>query len=164
MRNEHIISLIEDTPLARLSENDLTTIHAHVENCSACLQAFEAAQVARLLLLERAAVEFEPSPLFRTRVLATLRERQTANDSWAFSRLWRAAGALASSMAATVALLAVLTFSIPDSQVVSSAPLNSVPNGYSAEEVILGQTTQAEETSDGQMLTTIYDEGEEASK
>jgi hypothetical protein len=67
-------------------------------------------------------------------------------------------------MAATVALLAVLTFSIPDSQVVSSAPLNSVSNGYSAEEVLLDQTTQPEETSDGQMLTTIYDEGEEASK
>jgi anti-sigma-K factor RskA len=160
MKDEHIISLIENTSLGSLSENDLTVIRAHAKECSNCLRAFEAAQASLLLLKEHAAVQFEPSPFFHTRVLATLRQRQAVNDAWAFGRLWRAAGALASSMVATVAALAFLTFVIPDSQVatISQAGLNA--NGYSAEEVILGQA-QSEEVSEGQLLTTIYDGDEE---
>jgi hypothetical protein len=159
MRDEHIISLIENTSLARLSENDLTTIRAHTKDCSNCFRAFEAAQVSLRLLKERAAVQavsdFGPSPFFHTRVLATLRERQAVNDSWAFGRLWRAAGALASSMVVTVATLAFLTFVIPDTQLATvSQP------GPSAEEVILDQA-QSEEVSEGQVLTTIYGGDEE---
>ena len=153
MRDEHIISLIENTSLASLSESALTAIHAHAKDCSDCLRAFQAAQVAHLLLKERAAVEFEPSPFFHTRVLATLRERQ--NDSWALGRLWRTAGALASSMVVTVAALAFLTFVIPDTQAVSQ--VNSLANNYSVEEVILDQgSSPSEEVSEGQLLTTIY--------
>src|SRR5258705_1005978 len=164
MRDEHIISLLENMPLASLGEKDLTAIRAHAENCSACLEAFQAAQVCQVLLTARVATvndsEFEPSPFFHTRVLATLRERQTANDSWAFGRLWRAAGALASSMAAAVALLAVFTFAIPDALVGSGTQLSSL-NGYSAEEVILDQASQSEEVSDTQLLSTIYDGDDE---
>jgi hypothetical protein len=162
MRDEHIIILLENAPLASLGESDLSAIHAHTRSCSDCLQAFLAAQVSQLLLKERAAVEFEPSPFFHPRVLATWRERQAANDSWAFSRMWRAAGALASSMAATVALLAVLTFVVPENQV-TSQQMGS-PNAYSAEEVILDQTSQVEDVSDGQLLTTIYGAEEESSR
>jgi len=160
MRDEHIISLIENTSLGNLSDNDLTVIRAHANECSNCLRAFEAAQLSLLLLKEHAAVQFEPSPFFHTRVLAALRERQAVNDNWAFGRLWRAAGALASSMVATVAALAFLTFVIPDRHVatISQASLNA--NGYSAEEVILDQA-QSEEVSEGQLLTTIYDGDEE---
>lgn len=155
MRDEHIISLIENTSLASLSENDLIVIRAHAKECSNCFRAFEAAQVSLLLLKERAAVEFEPSAFFHTRVLATLRERQAVNDSWAFGRLWRAGGALASSMVATVATLAFLTFVIPDAQVATISQASSNANSYSAEEVILDQA-QSEEVSEGQLLTTIY--------
>ena len=160
MKDEHIISLIENTSLASLSENDLTVIRAHAKDCSNCFQAFQAAQVSQLLLKEHAAVEFEPSPFFHTRVLATLRERQAVSDSWAFSRLWRAAGALASSMVATVATLAFLTFVIPDAQVATVSQASPLGNGYSAEEVILDQA-QSEEASEGQLLTTIYGGDEE---
>jgi len=154
MKDEHIISLIENASLASLSENDLKAIYAHAKDCSTCFQALQAAQVSQLLLKERAALEFEPSPFFHTRVLAALRERQAVNDSWAFGRLWRTAGALASSMVATVAALAFLTFAIPDTQVVSQ--VGSVGSSYSAEEVILDQASPTEEVSEGQLLTTIY--------
>jgi anti-sigma-K factor RskA len=156
--NKHIISLIDEAPVSGLSENNLTVIHAHIEQCSDCRQAFQAAQVSGLLLHERAAAEFEPSPFFQTRVMATLRERQAAGETWAWSRLWRAAGALTSSMVATVAALAVLTFAIPGSQVVSQA--GSPPNSYSVEELLLDGTAQVEEESDGQLLTTLYSEEE----
>ena len=155
MRDEHIIGLIENTSLASLSENDLTVIRAHAKECSNCFRAFEAAQVSLRLLKEHAAVEFEPSPFFHTRVLATLRERQAVNDSWAFGRLWRAGGALASSMVATVATLAFLTFVIPDTQLATVSQA-----GPSAEEVILDQA-QSEDFSEAQLLTTIYGGDEE---
>lgn len=157
MKDQHIISLIENTPFASLSENELTAIRVHAEHCSDCGHAFRAAQVSALLLKERAVAEFEPSPFFQTRVMAMWRERQAANESWAWSRMWRSAGALASSMVATVVALAVLTFVTPGIEVASGSQLSG---GYSAEEVILNQTAQLEEVSDGELLRTIY-EGEE---
>jgi anti-sigma-K factor RskA len=167
MRDEHIISLIEKAPLASLREKDLAAIRVHTDHCSDCLRAFQAAQISALLLKERAAEVFEPSPFFHTRVMATLKERQANGswaNSWALGRMWRAAGALASTMAATVAALAVLTFVIPGSQVTSGPqPVSSLSSNYSAEEVLLNQSEQADEPlSDAQVLNTIYDGEEEA--
>ena len=162
MKDEHIISLIEKEPLASLSENNLAAIRAHTDHCSDCLRAFQAAQISALLLKERAAEAFEPTPFFHTRVMATLRERQANGswgNSWALGRMWRAAGALASTMAATVAALAVLTFVIPGSQVTSGPQqVSSLSSNYSAEELLLDQSEQADEPlSDDQVLNTIYD-------
>jgi hypothetical protein len=163
MKDEHIISLIENAPVRSLSENDLTAIRLHTEHCPDCRHAFLAAQVSGLLLKERARAEFGPSPFFHTRVMATLRERQAASENWSWSRMWRAAGALASSMVATVAALAVLTFAIPGTQVASgSLQASSLPSAYSAEDIILDQTSQLEDQSDGQLLGTIYGGEEEA--
>lgn len=166
MSNNHIISLIENAPLASLSESDLTAIRAHTRECIDCLQAFEAAQVSMFLLRERAAETFEPSPFFHTRVLATLRERQTEGGQWAWSRVWRAAGALASSMVATVAALAVLTFVIPGTQTVSGPQeMTSALNAYSAEELFLDQGEALnEQVSEDQILTTLYGAEDEAAR
>ena len=163
MRDEHIISLIEKAPFASLSENDLTAIRAHTDCCADCLRAFQAAQISSLLLKERAAEVFEPSPFFHTRVMANLRERSWTN-SWTLGRMWRAAGALASTMVATVAALAVLTFVIPASQVASGPQqVSYLSDSYSAEEVLLNQSDQLDEPlSDAQILNTIYDGEEEA--
>ena len=166
MRDEHIITLIENAPFASLSENDLTAIRAHTDRCADCLLAFQAAQISSRLLKERAAEVFEPSPFFHTRVMANLRERQAGSwtNSWTLGRMWRAAGALASTMVATVVALAVLTFVIPASQV-NSGPqqVSSLSDSYSAEEVLLNQSDQLDEPlSDAQILNTIYDGEEEA--
>src|SRR5205823_4534749 len=107
MKAQHIVNLLENRPFASLSESDLVLIRAHTRVCSDCRQAYEAAQISALLLKERAAEAFEPAPFFQTRVLAVLRERQTGNETWALRRMWRAAGVLVSSMAVTVATLAV---------------------------------------------------------
>ena len=160
MKDKHIINLLETAPLADLSENDLSEVRAHAGECAGCHQAFEAAQIAALLLKERAVETFEPSPFFHTRVMATLRERQTANDQWAWSRLWRSAGALASSMVATVAALVVLTFVIP-SQISTITPESNALSAYSAEEVILNHRDSDDQVSDGQILSTLYDAEED---
>ena len=165
MKNKHIIDLIESTPFGRLNETELTTIRVHTAECSQCLKAFEAAQVSAAMLKERAAEVVEPSPFFHTRVMAQLRERQAANDKWAWSRIWRATGALASSMVATVAALAVLTFVIPDSQVGYDLETTSARNSYSAEEVILNPGNQLDElASDGSVLKTLDDAAEGGAK
>jgi len=153
MKDKHIINLLESAPLAELSESDLSEVRTHAGECAGCHQAFEAAQIATLLLKERVAETFEPSPFFHTRVMATLRERQTAGDQWAWSRMWRSAGALASSMVATVAVLGVLTFVIPSQVTPETSALSANP----AEELILNHGDSDDQISDGQVLSTLYD-------
>lgn len=166
MRDNHIIDLIDETSFENLSDTDLKTIRSHVAECESCESAFAAARVASLMLKERTAEAFEPSPFFQTRVLAYLRESQTANENWGWSRIWRAAGALASSMVATVAALAVLTFVIPEAPYSSELGESaSARNIYSAEEVILNPSELTEEqVSDGYVLSTLYDVAEDTVK
>jgi hypothetical protein len=159
MKDKHIINLLESAPLAELSNSDLSEIRAHANECAGCHQAFEATQIAVLLLKERASETFEPSPFFHTRVMGTLRERQTTNV-WAWSRMWRAAGALASSMAVTVAALAVLTFVIPGQNNAVTSETTAL-SAYSAEEVILNHGEYDDQVSDGQVLTTLYEAEED---
>src|SRR5437764_13772616 len=106
MRDEHIKAMLDTTPLDQMSESELAAVRSHAAQCKECARALEAARVSLLLLKERAAAGVEPSPFFQTRVLAALRERQSANEAWSLGRLWRAAGVLFSTMAATVAALA----------------------------------------------------------
>lgn len=163
MKDEHIMSMIEGAPLSSLSESEMAKIRAHTARCPPCLRAVEAAQISALLLREREAVTFEPSPFFQTRVLATLRERQEAHESFSFKRLWKATGALVSSMAATVAALAVLTIFAPGTQPpTGSQEIASAFNSYSAEEVIFAQDELPEnQMSYEQVLTTLYEVDED---
>ncbi len=163
MRDEHIIGIIENAPLSGLSESELARVRAHTVHCAECLRAFEAAQVSTLLLRERAADTIEPSPFFQTRVLAALRERQAASEASAFRRLWNATGALVSSMAATVAALAILTLFAPDSATTTTGAqeMASAYNSYTAEEVLFEQAdAPADQMSYGQVLSTLYESDE----
>ncbi len=161
MEDKHIINVIEGTPVASLSEDELTTINEHVHECDDCRKAFAAANISAVLLRERAteADAFEPPPFFHTRMFAKLRERQAgASDFWALGRMWRAAGALASTMVATVAALAVLTFLAPGTQSTAGVSTNATArNNYSAEEMIFNQGgLPDDQISDGQVLTALY--------
>ena len=164
MRDEHIKATLDDAPLDRMSESKLNAIRSHAARCEECRRAFEAARVSALLLKERAAETFEPSSFFQTRVLAALRERQSGVEAWSLGRLWRAAGVLFSTMAATVAALAALTFVVPQP---SATPqeVASAGRAYTAEDVILEQAEQPDDQmSYGQVLTTLYDTDEDAGR
>src|SRR5215217_4627003 len=117
MRDEHIKRMLDEAPLSSLGEAELEGARAHAEGCADCRRAFDAAQVSSSMLKARAAEAFEPSPFFQTRVLAQLRERRAAEEGWTLARLWKSAGLLVSSMAATVAALAVFTFVAPQQEV-----------------------------------------------
>jgi hypothetical protein len=165
MRDQHITAMLDEAPLATFSESELTAFGAHAEGCAECGRAFEAARVSSLLLRERVAETFEPSPFFQTRVLAALRERQAAADeAWTFGRLWKSAGLLVSSMAATVAALAVFTFVTPETATTASG-LASADNSYTAEAVILDEGGAADEPlSYGQVISTLYGSEDEAAR
>ncbi|HEY6122800.1 MAG TPA: hypothetical protein VIV66_22790 [Pyrinomonadaceae bacterium] len=162
MKDKHIVDLLESAPLASLSEIDRGLIEAHSKECEDCRRAFQAAALSAILLQEHAAENFAPPPFFETRVLATLRERRAGKELWAFGRMWRSAGALVSSMAATVALLAVLSFALPSTQ--TSSNLNVISaNSYSAEDMVLIDSSD-DQSSDAQVLSTLYDPDQEAAK
>lgn len=164
MKDEHVISKLENNPFFSLDRDELARIEAHVATCDDCRIAYEAAQVGAALLHERARAAFEPSPFFQTRVLAELRERQAANESWAWSRLWRTAGGLAYSMVATVATLAILTFAIPGTQSADSLSASAV-NAYSADSVVLdGGSLSDDQVSDNDVLATLYDTDDDVGK
>ena len=150
MNEQHITNILESTRFASLSEGDHSRIRVHTASCADCAQAYRVASVSASLLENRMAETFEPSPFFHTRVLAAVREKQ--NEGPVFARLWRATGALVSSMAAAVALFAVLSFAVLDQQ---SLPTDaSATNAYSAEALILNDFE--EEQTDGQVLSTLY--------
>jgi len=163
MRNEHIKKLLDEAPLESLGRAELAAARAHAEGCAECGRAFEAAEAASLMLKARAAETFEPSPFFQTRVLAALRERRAAEEGWTLARLWKSAGLLVSSMTATTAALAVLTFVAPQEEV-TAQQLAAGSTPYTAEALLFDEA----EAEDGQMsyeqvLTTLYEsEDEEA--
>jgi hypothetical protein len=162
MKEQHIIDILENAPLARLDESQMRAIRIHVESCAACARAYRLAQLSTLLIKERAAESVELSPFFQTRVLAAFREQQAVNHVPAFRRLWRSAGALVSSMALTTAALAAFTLLGPGSTMPTPAETSAVLNPYSAEAVVLDSSPNEDQMSYGQVLGTIYAEVEEA--
>jgi len=159
MRDEHIKRTLDETPLSSLGKAELESLRAHADACDECRRALEAAQVSTLMLKARAAESFEPSPFFQTRVLAQLRERRAAEEGWTLARLWKSAGLLVSSMAATVAALAVFTFVAPRETTARDL------SPYSAEAVILEESGAGEEQlTEGQVFTTLYESDEEGAR
>ena len=160
MKEKHIINLLESVSFASLAETDHEQIRAHSADCVDCARAYKVAMVSASLLETRVsdtANLVEPPPFFHTKVLAAIREQR--NEIPVFQRLWRTAGALASSMAAAVVLLGALTFMSPDTQ--STSVETSSFNAYAAEELILNETEPAQDqVSDAQVLSTLYDDDE----
>ncbi|HEX8145769.1 MAG TPA: hypothetical protein VF591_01095 [Pyrinomonadaceae bacterium] len=162
MRDEHIRKLLDEAPPASLGEAELSAVRAHVETCDDCRRAFDAARLSSQMLKARAAETFEPPPFFQTRVLAALRERRAAEEErWTLGRLWKSAGLLVSSMAATVAALAVFTLVAPREQANPQEPASG--GTYTAEAVIFDEAGEEPLTYD-QVLTSLYGAEDEAAR
>ena len=159
MRDEHIKKLLDEAPLSSLGRAELEAVRANAEDCEDCRRAVAAAQLSTRMLKARAAETFEPSPFFQTRVLAALRERRAAEEErWSFARLWKSAGLLVSSLAATTAALAVFTLVAPS----ETAVAQEVSGTYTAESVIFDEGAEEQLTYE-QVLTSLYGgEAEEA--
>jgi hypothetical protein len=158
MKDTHIIDILDNSPLASLTEAELQRVRNHAESCVGCRHAYRAAQLSTLLIKERAAETIEQSPFFQTRVLAALREQQ--NNAPIFSRLWKSAGALVSAMALTTAALATFSFLTPGTG--TSQETVAALSPYSAEAVVFNQDESDDQMTDEQVLSTIYADPDEA--
>ena len=159
MKDQHIIVILESTRFASLSEREHSAIRAHSASCDECARAYKVASVSASLLENRLDETVEPTPFFHTRVMAAIREKQ--NEVPAFARMWRAAGALVSSMAAAVVLFAVLSFAMSGEQTLPGDV--SASARYSEEALLLDDTEDAlEQASDAQILDTLYAADEDA--
>jgi hypothetical protein len=157
--DNHITHVLDETPLATLSESDLAAIRAHTTDCADCAHAFAAAQLSHELIKSRtaeaAASAFNANPFFQTRVLAAWREQ--CDSSWSIGRLWKATGALVSSMVVTTVALAALTFIVPAEE---STEAPTAVAARSAESVMFDQSE--EEMTNEQALNAIYYDEDEA--
>ena len=151
MKDKHIIEILDNASMAALSESELSEVRAHALECGSCRSAYEAARLSAVVLKSRAEVVIEPSPFFQTRVMAALREQREAESVPAFSRLWKSAKVLVSSMALTTAALGVLSFALP------ATPDDQSLSAYSAESVIMGQSADEQLTYE-QVLSTVYED------
>jgi len=155
MNDKHITEVLDSTALATLSPSELEEIRAHARDCEPCSDAFAAAQLSALVIKERAQAAIEPSPFFQTRVMAAVREQQAAESVPAFSRLWKSARGLVSSMALTTAALAALSFVVAAPATVTSDQTAAL----SAESVILGQ--DADDLTYEQVMNAVYADDED---
>lgn len=158
MRDEHIAKLLDTAPLDKLSEVELSLIREHTAQCAACRQSFHAAQISLRLLRERTSATIEPSPFFKTRVMAAIRAKETKLEPSLFSRVWKAAGLVLCSMAAIVVMLVALTvFQKSDQTAINSVERVGNSNRDLTDWIVFGADTPAtDETTDGQILTDIY--------
>jgi predicted anti-sigma-YlaC factor YlaD len=162
MKEKHIIGILDNSPLASLTESELLAVRGHAENCPSCRRAYEAAQLSTLLIKERAAETIEALPFFQTRVLAALREQQASNNAPVLSRLWKSAGALVSSMAVTTAALAAFSFLAPGAGTGTTQETTAALSPYSAEAVVFNQDQSDDQMTDEQVLSAIYADPDEA--
>jgi hypothetical protein len=157
MKDKCITEILDNTPVANLSEGELNEVRAHTQGCVSCRGAYEAARVSAVVLRTRAQTTIEPSPFFQTRVMAALREQQAVESVPAMLRLWRASKALVSSMAVTTAALAVVSFALPASP---TSVVDQTAPVYSAESVIMDQSD--DQMTYEQVLSAIYADDDEA--
>ncbi len=151
MKNEHILSILDEKSFEEFDEAEMLLISAHTENCFSCRQSFESARSMSILLKTAVTQNFEPSPFFAKRVLANLPERQSSVSSlWAFAKVWKAAGTMVGVMITTVLVLVVLTIFAPTAETMATIDSDS------ADMVILDRKLPAKDLNNEQVFQLIY--------
>ena len=159
MRDMHIIKLLEEKPFYSLSGGDIASAESHIASCGECKSAYDAARVAASLIQTRASETIDVGPFFKTRVMATLRERRLSSEEPALVRMWRAAGALVSTMTALLVILAGMTIFSQRSDSQMQGPSVAVSqNLFSPEYVVLERGDLVDdELANDQVVATMYD-------
>ncbi|HEX8183550.1 MAG TPA: anti-sigma factor [Blastocatellia bacterium] len=163
MRDNHIITRLEERSVSHLSEDERAIVEAHVAACPACARAYQAARVSDSLIRARASETMDVSPFFKTRVMAAIREKHLSPEMPALARMWKAAGTLVSMMAGLVVILIGLTiFNYSPEPEVPSTEVATSMNIYSPEYVVIDRgDLEGEPLAYDQVLGTIYDSEED---
>ena len=158
MPDTHIIKMLEEKPFSSLSPADIARAESHTGSCDECKSAYNAARIAALLIEVRASEIVEVGPFFRTRVMATIRERQLSAEEPALIRMWRAASALVSSMGILLVILTGFTIFSASDLVMPPTDVVSSQNLYSPEYVVLDRGGLGDdELANDQLIPTMYD-------
>jgi hypothetical protein len=158
MPDTHIISRLEEKPLDNLSGGDIASVESHTAICDECESAYEAARIAARLIQARAAETVEVGAFFKTRVMAAIRESRLSPEEAPLVRIWKAAGALVSTIAVLLLILVGMTIfsSSRDSQ--KEVTMAASENLYSPEYVVLERGDPGDdELANDQVVSTIYD-------
>jgi len=157
MAATHIVKLLEEKPFSSLSSADIARAESHIANCSECRSAYDAARIAAVLIEVRSSERVEVGPFFKTRVMASIRERRLSSEEPALVRMWRAASALVSTIGILLVILTGITIfgERPETRVPATEMVAS-QNLYSPEHVVL-EDLGDDELANDQVLGTIYD-------
>jgi hypothetical protein len=156
MNNDHIIELLDRAPISELGELDLARVREHNRDCAECREAFLAAKISQRLLQQRVSTVIEPTPFFKTRVMAEIREKKEESSSFSPSWMWKNAQKLVYSMAALVVLLLAINFYQSDPQPETQSA------GYS-DLMVLGTNPDAIDELTYDQLLIGYDADEDES-
>ena len=158
MLDTHIIKTLEEKPFDSLSGDVIASVESHIAICDECKSAYDASRIAASLIQARKAETVDVGPYFKTRVMAAIREGRLSHEEPALIRMWRAAGALVTTLTLLLVILAGMTiFSrSPDSQM--GLTVSSRENLYSPEYLVLERGDPgSEELANDQVVSTIYD-------
>lgn len=159
MPDTHIIRALEEKPFDSLSGDDIASVESHIAICDECKSAYDAARVAASLIQARTAETVDVGPFFKTRVMAAIRESRLSPEEPPLVRMWRAAGALVSTMAVLLVILTGMTIfsASPDLQI-ELTTMAASQNLYSPEYVVLERGDLGDdELANDQVVSTIYD-------
>src|SRR5215467_9932704 len=115
-------------------------ILAHCQVCAECRVVLEAAEMTRRLIQARSFQQIEPSPFFRTRVLAAIRERGAVVVRRQTERMWTSARVIVASMFVVVVVLLALNLFAPKpvQQIAGGEP---VRRSDSVERIVMDDNT-----------------------
>lgn len=156
MKENHIIKLLEESPLGDLSSADLDAIRSHTARCAECLRAYEASRTSSWLLRSRASFIVEPPPFFQTRVMAAIRKKNLEPEPLGLWKMWLAARPLVSSLAMLVVMIGALTFFTGGDQTQTQTGDSAANLNDDVAQWAVYERDDAEMTY-GQVLTDIYD-------
>jgi hypothetical protein len=159
MPDNHIIRMLDEKPFSSLGDGEIVSAESHIAMCQQCKSAYDAARVAASLIQARTSEIVDASPFFKTRVMAAIRERQLIPEEPALVRMWRAAGALISTLALVLVTLTGMTIFSQSTDSQSQMPVVAASqNLYSPEYVVLERgDLDDDELVNDQVIGTVYD-------
>lgn len=157
MRDDHIITLLEEKPASRFDAREISLMESHVADCASCLRAYEAARIAGSFVRARASETITVSPFFATRVMAAIRERRLSAELPAIVKAWRAARAVLSAMAAILIVLIGLTIFAGSPEQAQLTEATASQSMLFPEFVVLEEGELADDLLYDQVIGIVYD-------
>src|SRR5262249_41920079 len=160
MRCRQVRKAIDAQPLGQPDSDSRIAILAHCDACIECRRWLRAAALTTSLIRARACEEMEPSPFFRTRVLAAIRDRGAVTVRRQTERMWTSARAIVAPMLVVVIILLALNLFAPK-------PVDQIAGGESfrgrdsVERIVMDDTSAADDgITSGQVLDTVFAQGD----